>query len=235
MASGGGRSEVERGQAVYDKRFLRVYDTFVLGLSTPLVWGCKLARLRELYDRNVSGRHLDVGVGTGYFLDKARWPSTPGTPGTPVVTLADLNANSLAAAADRIERFSPATVTADALQPLPDDLASTPFDSVGLNYLLHCLPGDMADKAATVFGNVMPHVTPGGVVFGSTILAEGVRVPPQAKPLLKAYNRKGIFHNEGDSLAALDAALAGAFATHTVEVAGMVAIFTARTAPATPA
>jgi len=222
----GGRSEVERGQAVYDKRFLRVYDTLVLGLSTPLVWGCKLARLRQLYDENVSGRHCDIGVGTGYFLDKATWPASP------TITLVDLNANSLTAASDRIARFSPATVTADILQPLPDDLPSTPFGSVGVNYLLHCLPGDMTDKAATVFAQVGPHVAPAGVVFGSTILAEGVRVPPQARPLLKAYNRKGIFHNEGDSLEALDAALADAFDSHTVEVAGMVALFTARTAPA---
>jgi hypothetical protein len=223
----GGRSEVERGQAVYNPLMLKVYDGLVLGLSTPLVWGCKLAKLRRLYDENVSERHCDIGVGTGYFLDKARWPEGP------AITLVDLNANSLAAAADRIERFSPVTVAADALQPLPEDLASSPFDSVGLNYLLHCLPGGMADKAATVFANVSPHVAPGGVVFGSTILAEGVKVPPQAKPLLKAYNRKGIFHNEGDSLDALDAALADAFPTHTVEVAGMVALFTAHTTPAT--
>ena len=108
-------------------------------------------------------------------------------------------------------------------------MPSAPFDSVGLNYLLHCLPGDMAGeggKAATVFANVTPHVTPGGVVFGSTILTEGVRLPPQAKALAKAYNRKGIFHNAGDGVDGLTDALERSFARHTVEVAGTVALFT---------
>lgn len=219
----GGRSEVERGQAVYNPRMLKVYDGLVLGLSTPLVWGCKLAKLRELYDDNVSGRHCDIGVGTGYFLDKARWPEAP------AITLVDLNPNSLATASKRIERYTPATVTADVLQPLPGELNAVQFASVGMNYLLHCLPGDMTDKAATVFANVTPHLAPGGVVFGSTILTEGVRLPPHAKAMAKAYNRKGIFHNEGDSLDELAAALDGAFARHTVHVAGAVALFTAHT------
>jgi hypothetical protein len=121
-------------------------------------------------------------------------------------------------------------VIADVLEPLPDDLPGRPFDSVGLNYLLHCLPGAMPDKAATVFANVAPHVGPGGVVFGSTILTGGVRRPALAKVLADAYNRKGIFHNADDDLEGLTTALEGAFASHTVEVAGSVALFTGRTA-----
>ena len=35
--------------------------------------------------------------------------------------------------------------SASALEPLPDSVG--PFDSVGLNYLLHCLPGRMDEKA----------------------------------------------------------------------------------------
>jgi len=50
---------------------------------------------------------------------------------------------------------------------------------------------------------------------------------------VKAYNRKGIFHNEGDSLDGLTAALDDAFDSHTVHLEGTVALFTARTAPTT--
>jgi hypothetical protein len=217
-----GRSEVERGQAVYNPLFLQVYDTMILRVSTPLVWGCRLARLRRHYDDNVGARHCDVGVGSGYFLDKASWPATPS------ITLVDLNANSLASAGRRIERFAPETVTADVLQPLPDDMPAQPYDSVGLSYLLHCLPGDLSDKATTVFGNVAPHLAPDGVVFGSTILTVGVKLPPHAKGLAGAYNRKGIFHNTGDSVDGLTEALERSFATHTVDVCGTVALFTGR-------
>jgi SAM-dependent methyltransferase len=221
--AGRARSEVERGQAIYNPLLLKVYDTMILRVSTPLVWGCRLARLQRHYDDNVGARHCDIGVGTGYFLDKASWP------GTPSITLVDLNPGSLASAGRRIERFSPETVTADALEPLPDDMPSAPFDSVGLGYLLHCVPGEMPDKAARVFANVAHHLAPGGVVFGSTILSGGVKLAPHARALAGVYNRKGIFHNAGDSLDGLTEALGGSFDDHTLEVSGAVALFAGRT------
>jgi hypothetical protein len=54
--------QVERGQAAYSSTVLRNYDWMVLGLSNRLLWRCPTAELRRLYDRNVSDRHLDVGV-----------------------------------------------------------------------------------------------------------------------------------------------------------------------------
>ena len=68
-------SDIEAGHAVYSPAFLRIYDLFVHGLVNHLVWHCPTAALRALYDRNVKAHHLDIGVGTGYFLDKARWPA----------------------------------------------------------------------------------------------------------------------------------------------------------------
>ena len=96
---------VAAGQAAYTATALRLYDWWVLGLSNHLIWRCPTAALRQLYDRNVSDRHVDIGVGTGYFLDKARWPIVD-----PSITLVDLNENSLNAAANRMDLcFSTAT------------------------------------------------------------------------------------------------------------------------------
>ena len=97
--------EIEAGQAVYSPFVLHVYDWVVLGLSNSLLWRCPTTVLRALYDRNITARHLDVGVGTGYFLDKAKWPVA-----NPAITLLDLNPNPLRAAAKRIARFSPETI-----------------------------------------------------------------------------------------------------------------------------
>jgi hypothetical protein len=65
-----------------------------------------------------------------------------------------------------LTRYSPQVVKANVLEPL--ELGAARFDSVGLNGVLHCLPGTLETKAA-VFQNLKPFVEQGGVVFGSTI------------------------------------------------------------------
>jgi len=134
--------DIESGQAVYSPLVLRLYGLLVLGLSNHLLWRCPTAKIVTLYDRNVRSRHLDIGVGTGFYLDHARWPVPD-----PAITLLDLNPNSLAAASRRIARFAPRTVQADCLAPLP---LSEKFDSAGLCYLFHCLPGPIPEKAVVL-------------------------------------------------------------------------------------
>ena len=209
---------VDAGQAVYSPLVLRTYDWIVLGLSNHLIWRCPTADLRRLYDGNVAARHLDVGVGTGYFLDKAKWPAP-----APVITLVDLNANSLRAASHRIRRYAPQTLLANALEPLP---RLEPCGSVGLCYLLHCLPGTIADKAV-VFDHVRQCLAPGARVFGATIVQGDVRRSRSAQALMDLYNRKGIFANAGDTVEDLHAALARRFSNVRLDVKGTVALFQA--------
>src|SRR5687767_5061792 len=92
------------GAAIYSPRTLRAYDAFVHGFSNPVAWRCPTRELRALYERHVSSRHLDVGVGTGYFLDRCPWP-TP----SPAIVLLDLNAETLRFAGERIRRYAPVT------------------------------------------------------------------------------------------------------------------------------
>lgn len=87
--------QVVAGQAVYSKSTLGIYDWFVVGFSNRLIWKCPSAHILALYDRHVTANHLDVGVGTGYFLDHCRFPSDH-----PRLGLMDLNQNCLEAAAD---------------------------------------------------------------------------------------------------------------------------------------
>ncbi len=178
-------SDTRAGQAIYNNRTLRLYDLVVLRLSNPLVWRCPTARILALYHRHVGTAHLDVGVGTGWYLDRCRFPSP-----TPRVGLMDLNADSLAFAAHRIARYRPETYRVDVLGAPAGGLA--PFDSIGLTYLLHCLPGDIAEKAKA-FDTVRPCLRDDGVVFGATILSGGVPVTGAARPLMRIYNRKGVF------------------------------------------
>ncbi|MEO8179503.1 MAG: class I SAM-dependent methyltransferase [Deltaproteobacteria bacterium] len=210
---------MEAGQAIYSPLVLRTYDWIVLGLSNRFLWRCPTAELCRLYDRNVADRHLDVGVGTGYFLDKVRWPVAK-----PAITLLDLNPNCLTTASRRISRFAPQAVLANVLAPLPP---LGPFRSAGLCYLLHCLPGVMLEKVV-VFDHLLPLLAPGARVFGATIVQGSAARSRSAQALMNLYNSKGIFSNAGDTVEGLDAALRKRFRDIEVTVKGTVALFEAR-------
>ncbi len=87
------------GQAVYTKAVLGIYDFWVHGISNHLIWRCPTRHLRTLYDRHVTSNHMDVGVGTGYFLDRCSFPSS-----RPRLILVDANRNSLEVAGRRLHR-----------------------------------------------------------------------------------------------------------------------------------
>ena len=128
-----------RGQSEYTPFFLRMYDPVVLGLFTRFVWKCPTSTLVEHYRRSIRPRHLDVGPGTGYFIERAGLPA-----GSPV-TLLDPNPNVLAHASRRLKDLAVTTVEADVLKSLP---IAGPFDSAALSGVIHCLPVGRAQPGA---------------------------------------------------------------------------------------
>jgi len=216
----GSDEDTRKGAAAYTPLALAFYDLAVLGFSNSFIWQCSSQVLLDFYNQHISDKHLDIGVGTGYFLDKCRFPST-----TPTIALFDLNPHSLAKSAKRLRRYHPSCHMGNALHCI--DIGMSGFDSISLNYLLHCLPGNLASKSI-VFEHVKPLLREGGVIFGATILGEGVRHNPLAKQLLKIYNAKGIFSNLSDRQSDLEAGLKAHFDEHTIHIAGSVALFSAR-------
>jgi len=210
------------GYAVYSAASLAIYDALVLGFSNRFLWRCPSRHMVALYERHLSADHLDIGVGTGYFLDKARFPVSG-----PKITLLDPNPVCLDKAAARIRRYQPVKVQADALVPWPQTLGR--FGSIALNYLLHCLPGAMTGKAS-LFDHLRPHLADDGVVFGATILQGDAPRSVAARKLMKIYNTKGVFSNEQDTQAALREALESRFREVEIEMIGCVALFSARSA-----
>ena len=211
---------VAAGQAVYDKRTLAIYDLLVLGLSNRWIWRCPTPVQLDHYNNNLSANHLDVGVGTGYFLDKSRFPVD-----APRVALMDLNRNSLEASARRIARYNPQVYPRNVLDPIPFEAEK--FDSVGVNYLLHCLPGTLEAKSVA-FDHLKALMKPGAVIFGATLLQGGVERNWAAKRLMAVYNRKRIFSNESDNLIGLERALSERFHSVSISVIGCGALFSGR-------
>ncbi|MGV9309645.1 MULTISPECIES: class I SAM-dependent methyltransferase [unclassified Nonomuraea] len=206
------------GQAAYTPFFLKyVYDPLVIRFQNRFTWRCPSKALLALYRGNASSDHLDVGPGTGWYLNKCRFPAAE-----PRIALLDVNSDVLRRAAERIARHQPQCIRADLLKPL--SLRKRQFDSVALVHVLHCLPGNIQDKAQ-VFDQLAPLLRPGGRLFGSTILSLGVPQTRLSRSQLGYMNKMGIFANEQDSLEDLENALAKRFTHVTLHTRGSVALF----------
>lgn len=134
---------VKAAQSLYTKPVLAIYDWLLLGLHCRYVWRCPSHHMLELYNRHVSVNHLDVGVGTGYFLDRCKFPTA-----SPRLALMDLNRNCLEVSGKRLARYKPSVYQRNVLDPINIDTPG--FDSIGMMNLLHCLPGNIKEQRSCV-------------------------------------------------------------------------------------
>jgi hypothetical protein len=206
-------------QPAFNGWTLPQYDR-LLEFTCRRIWRCPTERTLELYARHLSGNHLEVGVGTGYFLRKSRFP-TP----RPKLALVDINPHCLHYTAARLARYTPVVYSANVLKQL--SLALRPVDSIALNYVLHCMPGTLSGKGV-VFENLRPYLNDGGVLFGSTVLRREVPCDWRARTAMRVYNASGVFCNLTDGLNDLRTALDRSFKEVRIEIVGCVAQFSAR-------
>jgi ubiquinone/menaquinone biosynthesis C-methylase UbiE len=211
----------ESGAAAYSPTVLKLYNFAVLGLSNRFVWQCPTKTvLLPFYKEHLGLKHLDVGVGTGFYIAHA------GLTKSHQVGLLDLNENSLRAAAAQVKQAEVRTFLRDVMQPCSEP-ADTGYDSISLFYLLHCLPGTMDDKE-TAIANLKRYLSKDGVLYGATILGDEAAHNPIGRVLLKLYNNKGVFHNIADTLEGLETMLRRQFKNVQVQQHNKVALFTAR-------
>jgi SAM-dependent methyltransferase len=206
-----------KGQRGYNRFLLAIYDPWVLGFMARAVWRSPIPPAVERYRRLLGRRHLDVGPGTGYFLDKA------GPPAGTEITLLDPNPNVLAKASRRLAAMNPVAIEADVMKPLP---VEGRFDSAALSYVLHCLRGPQEHKAVAI-RHIADVLEPNGVLFGGTVLGLGERHTPPARAVLRAFNWAGDFDNLGDTAEGVRRILEASFETVEVDVVGSTANFEA--------
>jgi SAM-dependent methyltransferase len=213
-------SRLAPSAAVYTPLVLKLYDWWVLEVSNRLAWRCPTSTvLLPFFAAHVGARHLDVGVGTGYYFAQA------GVARGAELTLLDLNDNSLRAAAAR-SAVPAKTVRHDVMEPLPPSLHGR-FDAVSIFYLLHCLPGSMLEKEKAIVA-LKAALVAGGVMYGATVLGEAAGHNALGRLLMRIYNRKGMFGNRTDTLESLQAVLQRHFGRVEVRQHGKVALFVAR-------
>ncbi|KZT66078.1 S-adenosyl-L-methionine dependent methyltransferase [Daedalea quercina L-15889] len=208
---------------------LRTYDFWVLYVTNNWIWRCRTRSvLLPFYEKHIGeSAHLDVGVGTGYLPANAIERLAK----TKKIALLDLNADTLETSEARIRRAGYKgvieKVNQSAFDPLPESLQGK-FDSISTFYMLHCLPGSFPAKASRVFASLKAGLAPGGVFYGSTVLAKDVQHNWAGRILTWLYNRMGSFANRGDGLDDLKKALKEHFEDVEVTLVGVVALFVAK-------
>lgn len=219
----GTRNRIRRrwSRMVYSEAVLRTYDRLVVTGTMPHIFKCEPEVILEQYSEHSGERHLEVGAGTGYFLEKARFRGS-----NPELTILDINEVPLRRTRARVEHLRPHCHQADVLQTA--ELPEGPYSSIALNSVLHCLPGPLEDKGSKVFGNLVPLLETDGVLFGCTILTDGVLHSRISRGLVRLYNATGIFDSLHDSRAGLESALSSWFDDYTIDVVGRMAVFHGR-------
>ena len=206
------------GAAPYSRLFLNVYDLWVVKISNSFGWRCNRKHFDDFYRQYIGHRHLEVGPGSGWALANIDLPADID------LTLLDLNANSLTHTASRLD-VAVTRIQHDVLAPLHTRVDT--FDSVSINYVLHCLPGDWSTKAAALT-NLARMLKPEGVLFGSTVIGVDQSFTVLGAALMFAYNKIGAFDNRRDDVPGLRRLLSDGFEHVEVTMVGNVAIFVAR-------
>lgn len=206
-----------KGQKDYGPALLAIYDWWVLGFMSRAVLRSPTSEMVDRYRSLLGPRHLDIGPGSGYFIDAVGSEDMD-------LTLLDPNRDVLNHCQKRLARFDPILVEADVLKPLPIE---GPFDSVAMSAVLHCLPGPMENKG-TAIQNAAVVLASDGVLFGGTVLGTSEDHSAPARTFLKVANRQGGFDNLSDTRSGLEAVLSSSFSEVDVDVAGSLALFTAR-------
>lgn len=214
------QDDIKCGQAFYTKNTLPLYDLIVTKFSNRFAWRCPRKILIQFFKKHISKNHLDIGVGTGYFLQQMSLK-----PEQQRIGLLDLNKDCLDYAAKKLYQFHPEVYQHDIFEPFTS--VTKKFDSVSLNYVLHCVPGTLSQKAVT-FDHIKAVLNPDGKLFGATLLGKGINRNWLARNLMDTYNKKKIFTNVHDDSESLQSELSKRFSDVLIEVRGCVALFVAK-------
>ncbi|PKH87616.1 class I SAM-dependent methyltransferase [Colwellia sp. Bg11-28] len=204
--------------SVYSKTLLSIYDVYVFKCVSPIFFRCPSKLIVEFYINNVSKNHLEVGAGTGFLLKKCRASGIIKN-----LSLLDLSENCLEVTKKNIKPIDVTTYKANILEPLP--LQNRQFKSIGLNFVLHCVPGNFKAKGLTLL-NLGDYLTDDGVIFGSTAIYD-TEQNIMAKLVMNAYNKKGIFNNRQDKKEELEEVLRSGFNNVVITQIGNVVFFKA--------
>ena len=163
-----------------------MYDIIVNDVNCRYVWKCEKNHIFNLYKQNISKNHLEIGPGTGYFLKNYSFSN---------LTLMDVNEDTLSFSKNQLKAQS------KKIQNFHHDIFKQKkyvkdIDSVGVNYVLHCVDGKLEDKLDRLAKNLITDRDV--IIFGASIIQKEQEKNKITEAELYFLNQMNIFHNQYD-------------------------------------
>jgi len=208
------------------------YDYLVYEINCRFGWGVSRHQIQATYDKFAgrSNSHCEVGLASPSFLLRAVSTSAS-------VLCVDVDQHWLSQADNTLKDIGfvkRQTCLHSITHPLPAEHSYGLYESLGLNFVLHCVTPDEGlgpTAKGVAFQHLKALLAPGGVVFGSTILGDGADHTSFGTTVMDSFNSNGIFANRLDSAEDLCASLSAAFARFEVAQVGATVIFVASDDP----
>jgi hypothetical protein len=212
--------KVARSQKYFNRLSLFFYDFILYRIVSRFAWGCPTSLHDSHYAGHISNNHLDVGVGTGYLLHRAVFSSDK-----PRLALMDLSVNCLNKAGGRLKYLEPEFYEQNILIPISERINK--FNSIGVNSVMHCIPGSFKEKSIA-FKYLSVLLNDEGVLFGSTVLYSEGKKNVFSDICLWLLNGLGVFNNLDDNVTDLRVCLDNYFDDVDIRVVGTTALFSVR-------
>lgn len=166
---------------------LKFYDYLVNDINCTYAWRCHKSNIFENYKNNIKTNHLEIGPGTGYFLKKNYNINK--------LYLMDINEDTLNFSKNNLSfNYEVKTINHNIFE---DKLEIKDLDSVGLNYVLHCVPGKLEDNIDNLLNNLESNNKIN--FFGATVVSDKNLQNTLSSVELFFLNKYNIFNNQLDT------------------------------------
>lgn len=196
---------------------LQVYDVFVNEINCKYIWSCDKSKIFNLYKKNVRPNHVEIGPGTGYYLKPSMYKIKK-------LALVDINQDILDYSRKNLKENNCNIETfCINLFSKPNKFTVNKNSSIGINCVLHCIPGKLETKIQHILDNIEKDKNI--VLFGATVVndkSDSVLVNLE----LKFLNHFKIFQNGADFSHELVDYLQKKKLTYHVEKVGQILFFT---------
>lgn len=174
-----------------NKFILNNYDYLVNNINCKYAWKCNQSVIKNLYKNNISKNHLEIGPGTGYFLKDYHFNN---------LALMDINRDILKESQNNLKINSKnITIYQHNIFDNDNRVNNLNLDSIGLTYVLHCVPG----KLDFLLNNLVKNLNSNNyTIFGATVIPNSNDFIASTE--LFFLNKTGIFSNYNDKMEDLE-------------------------------
>tara|TARA_Y100000991_G_C21955959_1_gene342079 strand:+ start:513 stop:1394 length:882 start_codon:yes stop_codon:yes gene_type:complete len=143
----------------FNQLIMKNYDFFVNHINCKYVWECDQRNIIDMYKKNIRSNHVEIGPGTGYFLKEHKFNN---------LTLIDVNRDILLECKKNLEKnCKNINIINKNVFEKNNKIALNNYDSLGINYVLHCVPNNLSISVDNLINNIPKK---NYKIFGSTVI-----------------------------------------------------------------